>query len=194
MLDSGKDLKHTILTICGLADSQVRGYLAPLIALDEVEVIYLVRRQPIDLPKVVSCSPPKWMRGMLFLAEPYRFLTLFYLALTKSPALLYGIFFMPHGVYASLIGRLFHIKVVQEIIGTDRPKVMRSKFLQRLLAKADHIGVRGEISRAQLAAVGIPKEKMFTSIAVNAIDFEHFKPMGLPKKIRPHLLRQDGRE
>ena len=171
-----------IITVCGLSDSQVRGYLAPLIALDEVDRIYLVRRQQIDLPKVVSCSPPKWMRGILFLAEPYRLLSLFYLALTKSPALLYGIFFMPHGVYTGLMGRLFRIKVVQEIIGTDRPKVMRSRFLQRVLANADHIGVRGEVSKTQLAAVGIPEEKMFTSIAVNAIDFEHFRPMDLTKK------------
>jgi len=175
-------MKKKVIAVCGLTDSQVRGYLAPLIALDEIEVIYLVRRQPIDLPKVVSCSPPKWMRQVLFLAELYRLLSLFYLALTKSPALLYGIFFIPHGIYVSIIGWLFSIKVIQEIIGTDRPKVMRSRLLQRLLASADRIGVRGEISKAQLAAVGIPEEKMFTSIAVNAIDFDHFKPMDLPKK------------
>ena len=177
---SGEMMK--ILAICGLSDSQVLGYLAPLITLDEVEAIYLVRRHPIDLPKVISCSPPKWMRKVLLMAESYRFIKTITLCLSKPIDVLYGIYFTPHGIYAAIAGGLFRKKVIQEIIGTDRPKVMRSRLFQWLLGQADAVGVRGQTSRSGLAAVGIPEGKMFLSNTVNAIDFERFKPMDLPKR------------
>jgi glycosyltransferase involved in cell wall biosynthesis len=165
-----------IAVICGMSEEKVRARLQPLIHIDQIETIYLVRRYPIDIPKVINYSPPSWMVKILLFAEFYRILALFYICLTKHPDILYGIYFVPHGIYATLAGWVFRKSIIQELIGTDRLKVMRSKFLLRLLKYADYIGVRGKTSKEQLIEFGISKGKLFTSTAVNVLDFKHFKP------------------
>lgn len=165
-----------IAVVCGMSDEKVHARLLPLIEIDEVEEIFLFRRQPITMKKVVNLSIPAWMLKVLLFAEIYRFLSLILLCLTNKPSILYGIYFVPHGVYAAIAARVFRIPVIQELIGTDRLKVMRSKLLLRLLMSADHIGVRGQTSREQMGALGIPDEKLFTPISVNVIDFELFTP------------------
>lgn len=170
-----------IAVICGMSDEKVHARLLPLIELEEVDEIYLVRRKPIKMSKVVQLSPPKWMQNSLILAELYRFFSLLSICVTKKPAVLYGIYFVPHGIYATVAGWIFNKPVIQELIGTDRLKVMRSKLLMSMLKSADCIGVRGSSSREDLINRGVDESKLFTPISVNAIDFDLFKPVIKPK-------------
>lgn len=165
-----------IVVICGMSDEKVRARLQPLIKIDEINTIYLVRRKPLILNNVITYSTPGWMQNFLFLAEIYRVFTLLFLCLTKRPDVFYGIYFVPHGIYASVAGKIFRKPVIQELIGTDRPKVLGSKLLFGLLKSAKRISVRGNTSKEQLIKYGIPSDKIFISPAVNVLNFEHFNP------------------
>jgi glycosyltransferase involved in cell wall biosynthesis len=170
-----------IVSICGMSEDKVRASLLPLVAIESIETIHLVRRYHLNMQKVESHSPPKLIRWSLLLSEIYRLLALFFVCIQHKPTLIYAIYFVPHGVYAAIVGKWLHIPVVQEIIGTDRPLVNKSRFYKRLLSQAARIGVRGGSSLYQLSTLGIPKEKFFVSVAVNAIDFGLFKPDQTPK-------------
>jgi len=171
-----------IVVVCGMSDEKVHANLLPLVKLEGVELIFLIRRRPLQMPKVTNVSLPVWLQNILILAEIYRFVGLLWICLIKQPDVIYGIYFVPHGVYAAIAGWLFRIPVIQELIGTDRLKVMRSKILYSMLKKASRIGVRGQQSREQLIESGIDEKKMFTPISVNALDFNHFKPDVCQKK------------
>lgn len=165
-----------IVTICGMSEDKVRASLLPLTELEAVEKIFLVRRSPVSMAKVESYSPPKILGWSLFLTEVFRFIALFFVCVKEKPDCIYAIYFVPHGVYAAVIDRLLNIPVIQELIGTDRPLVDKSKFYQSLLAQAERIGVRGKSSKADLSYLGLPDDKFFISKAVNAIDFDLFQP------------------
>ncbi len=165
-----------ILVVCGMSDDKVRANLLPLQELDMVEEILLVRRLPLETKKTKTFSPPGFFQWSLLLSELYRFFALIYLCIHEKPGLIYAIYFVPHGIYAAIVGSLFGIPVIQELIGTDRPKVAKSKFFQSLLKKSALIGVRGMSSTEQLVSLGIPRERIFVPTAVNVLDFSLFRP------------------
>ena len=171
-----------IMVICGMSDDKVRATLLPLQEIDIVKEIFLVRRLPLESNKTNTFSPPEFLKFSLFLSEIYRFFALIYLCVREKPDLLYAIYFVPHGIYAAVVGFLSGIPVIQELIGTDRPKVAKNKIYQSLLKKTARIGVRGASSIEHLVSLGIPREKIFVPTAVNVLDFSLFKPNPLPKK------------
>lgn len=164
-----------------MSDDKVRASLLPLQELDIIEEILLVRRSPLETKKTKAFSPPGFLKWSLLLSELYRFFALIYLCIREKPGLLYAIYFVPHGIYAAIVGSLFGIPVIQELIGTDRPKVAKSKFFQNLLKNSARIGVRGASSIEQLVSLGIPRDKIFVPTAVNVLDFSLFKPDSSPK-------------
>ena len=170
-----------ITVICRMSDDKVRARLQPFINNEDIEAIYLVRRYPLHHTKIISYSPPKWMRNFILFSEPYRFLSILYICIAKHPDVLYGIYFVPHGIYAAIAGWIFRKPVIQELIGTDRPKVLKSKVLMKLFSSADRISVRGSTSKRELIERGISANKIFSSPAVNVLDFENFKPKDSPK-------------
>ena len=170
-----------ITVMCGMSDDKVRATLTPLVEINDIERIYLVRRRPMQMAKVICYHAPVWIQWSLLLSEVFRVVCLFWICLTKRPNVLYAIYFVPHGIYAAIAGFIFRKRVIQELIGTDRLKVMRSKIYLWLLASAERIGVRGSRSVKHLAEIGIPEAKLFTPIAVNILDYQHFIPNDLPK-------------
>jgi len=159
-----------------MSDDKVRANLLPLVELERVDKIHLIRRAPFSMNNVTTHNPPRIIKKSLFLSEIYRFIILIFLSLKIKPDYIYSVYFVPHGIYAALAGWLFHIPVIQELIGTDRPKVANSKLYQRLLDRAKHIGVRGNKSREALSDLGIDRKKIFIPTSVNVLDFDHFKP------------------
>ena len=170
-----------IAIVCGMQDYKVQASLQPIIEINEIEEVYLIRRNPIDLPKTKTVNPPKYLKKFLFFAELYRFLSLISICLKEKIEIIYGIYFVPHGIYAAVVGLLLRRRVIQELIGTDRPKVMNSRLLLWLLKQAEWIGVRGSSSKKELIELGVPNSKLFSPIAVNALDFELFKPKPVEK-------------
>lgn len=164
-----------------MSDDKVRANLQPLVELECVDQIHLIRRAHFSMDKITTHNPPSIFNRSLVLSEIYRFFKLFYLSKKVKPDYIYAIYFVPHGIYAALAGWLFDIPVIQELIGTDRPKVENSKFYQSLLSLAKHIGVRGSKSKDALLALGFDRKKIFIPTTVNVLDFNHFKPDNSPK-------------
>ena len=164
-----------------MSDEKARDKIVPILSLPEVQKVYLIRRKPLILPKITSYVPPKLIKRMPLFSEVYRILALCYVCLIKKPDVLINIYFIPHGIYGGIIGSLLKIYVIQVLIGTDRPKIEKSKFLFSLLEKANRICVRGSASQMSLYSKGIPKDKIFISTGVNAIDFVLFRPIETDK-------------
>jgi len=171
-----------VVIVCGMNDEKATDKIRPFESLSEIDSIYLIRRQPLTMEKVISYAPPIIIRRLLVFAEIYRLFALFYVCLTKKPDAILGIYFVPNGIYAWITGKLFSIKVIQVIIGTDRRKIETSKCFISLLKNADHIVVRGETSKKNLSSLEVPIEKIFISPGVNAFDFESYRPSDFDKK------------
>jgi glycosyltransferase involved in cell wall biosynthesis len=171
-----------VVIVCGMSDEKARDKIAPIVRLPEVDVVFLVRRQPLVIPKVISYAPPSGIRRNLALSELFRILALIYVCLVKRPQVLIGIYFVPHGIYAGVIGSLLGKRVIQILIGTDRLKIEASSLYIKILKNAEFVGVRGHASQKALTSLGIPSGKIFIPSGVNAIDFDHFIPGDIEKR------------
>ena len=165
-----------VVIVCGMSDDKARDKIAPIAKLPDIDNVYLVRRQPLVMPNVISYAPPSGIRRILVLSEIYRIMALLYVCLVKKPEVIIGIYFVPHGIYAGVIGGLLGKRVIQIIIGTDRPKIETSRLYIKMLSNAEFVGVRGQMSRKVFSSLGIPSRKLFIPTGVNALDFDHFSP------------------
>lgn len=142
-----------ILLFAGLSDRKLLSKISPLVGLDRVDRVYLVRNSELRFEKVTSLKIPRWLRtaGLRELAK------LFYgvrLCLSAKIDCIVGIYFVPHGILASLVGRIFGKPVIQLFIGDDVDAVIRHDKASRwLLANARAIGVRGTRSAERLGRV-----------------------------------------
>lgn len=171
-----------VAIVCGMSDDKARAEILPIACLPEIEEIFLIRRDPLTLPKVTTYVPPTVFQSFLFLAELYRIFSLFYIGLTKKPDVYIGIYFILHGVYAWLAGKLFGRPVIQYLIGTDRPKVESSKLFIKIVNDSQYVGVRGNVSENNLVNLGIQRKKVFVPTGVNVLDFGLFKPSSEQKE------------
>lgn len=164
-----------VVVVAGLSDYKLQSKLAPLLALEYVGQVTLVRRKPLYVSGVQNHCPPRWMASLLPLAELYRVLALLWMCIGPSrPDLLIGIFMIPHGVYAGWTGRIFKIPVIQLLIGSDRQPTLARGWLRSHLHMATLIGVRGDKTGLELQAAGIPDEKIF--VPPNVFDVDLWAP------------------
>lgn len=145
------------------SEYKLKMTLDPLVHLDFVGKILLVRRYPVDLPKTVCYSPPGILKKSILTAELYRVWMIFYLCLTGKVDCLMGIHFIFHCVYTALAKMLFRLPLVMLII--ESPDKYRKHALYRFfLRRADLIGVRGNHSRKHvLELTGLDKDKVFVT-------------------------------
>ncbi|MCA9402637.1 MAG: glycosyltransferase family 4 protein [Candidatus Omnitrophica bacterium] len=156
------------------SEYKLKTTLRPLVEMEAVEHIYLVRRTPVDIPKTTCYCPPGILARFTLTAELYRLLTIFTLCVFKKVHLLMGIHFVLHCVYTALAGMLFRIPVMMLII--ESPDKYRAHFLfNYFLRRADLIGVRGNHSREYIAeTAGIDAGKIFITPDVH--DFDKARP------------------
>lgn len=167
-----------IAVIGGLSDEKFISKVQPLIDLDRVVKVYILRYtgNPFEgCEKVMSLSFtqnaafPKWLYKL------FLFVYLFLLCLFRRIDLLIGIYLVPHGLYASLLGRLFCIPAVQMLTGTDLKLVLKHRVFLFFLRSAAAVGVRGEDSQRRLEVAGVDSEKIF--ILHNMFDFDAYAPL-----------------
>lgn len=174
-----------ILIICGLSNDKLLSKLAPLIASPKVNKIYIVRKEKITGEKIVCFCPPKILRLNILFTEAYRIIILLYLCLILKIDMLIGIYLFPHGIYATILGKIFKKKVALLPLGTDLFwNIANSRFERMwlwLFKKSDFIGVRGDNSKSYLIKKGlVPPDKIF--IPPNVFDFDKFTPHKQPLK------------
>jgi glycosyltransferase involved in cell wall biosynthesis len=164
-----------LVIVCGLSNAKLRSKLAPLLALEAVEEIALVRREPLDEPGLLNYCPPRWLRRIVPLAEVYRFLTALWLCLRPPrPDRLIAFYLLPHGLYVEAIGWLLRIETMQLLVGTDLELALANRLLLGVVRHAHMVGVRGENSAKRLVARGVCPERVFVS--PNVFDVEVYAP------------------
>ncbi len=147
-----------ILLYSGLSEAKLLSKIRPLLALDRVERIYLIRNSGLVSDKVTSWSPPRWLK-MPFLREFGKLVQGLRLGRFRKIDMVTGIYFVPHGILAALAGLILRKPVIQLFIGNDVDFAVRHRHLSRILLRnAAAIGVRGPRSEKRMRdlAPGVP--------------------------------------
>ena len=141
----------------------MRAKLQPLLAMEEIGEIALVRRTPLDLPGVQNYCPPRPIRDMALLAEAWRLATVLWLCLRgRAGAYLVSFYLLPHSLYAELARRLFGIPTVPVTLSEEDVKLGLSRWpFAGALQAAHAVGVRGAHSARLLEEHGIPADRIF---------------------------------
>ena len=150
-----------VVVVGGLSDAKLYSKLQPLLAIDQINEIYLIRRKPLSIAGIKNYCPPAWMGSILLLAECYRLLMLFWVCIWNRPDRIIAFYMVPHGIYGWLAGTIFRIKTIQLLVGTDLDYVLKSKILLFFLRCAHKVGLRGQKTFEKLEQWGIPREKVF---------------------------------
>ncbi|MEH0019124.1 MAG: glycosyltransferase family 4 protein [Desulfobacter sp.] len=149
--------------IGGLSEGKFRSKIKPLVCLENVGKVYLFRYNGNCLKEYEKV---KVLRYFELVKVPRRLFDLIYifyftyLCMLGKLDMLVGIYFFPHGMFAGILGLIFKVPVVQVTTGTDLKKLTKGAF-SALLNSGKHVGVRGEISKAELIKLGINEQKIF---------------------------------
>jgi glycosyltransferase involved in cell wall biosynthesis len=165
------------ITVIGrLKDHKMRAKLLPLLAMEEVGEIALVRRTPLDLPGVRNYCPPPLIRDVAPAAEAWRLATVLWLCLRgRAGGFLVSFYLLPHALYAELARRLFGIPAIAVTLSEEDVKLGVSRWPYKGALEAAHaVGVRGAHSARLLEAHGIPADRIFNP--PNLYDPDLYRP------------------
>jgi L-malate glycosyltransferase len=178
----------SIIVSTTLSSNLVRGKLLPLVELPEVREIILVQDDPAPrMPKVRSAALGHARRGRL-LHVVFRVMVMCIEILRRRPSVVMGIYMMPHGLIAYLLGRLTWRRVCIHVIGGPREvidggywneEVRRpNKHLERLylevLRRADLVMAVGSQTKKYLASHGVSPDRIH--VMSSKIDARRFRP------------------
>ena len=155
--------RRVILVVGRLKDHKMKAKLLPLLAMDEIGEILLVRRTPLLLDGVRSHCPPPILRNITPAAELWRLLTVLWICLTRRPSFVVSFYLLPHALYADAARRLFGVATIPVTISEEDVKLGVSRRLFTAALRAAHaVGVRGGHSARILEAHGIPADRIFS--------------------------------
>ena len=150
-----------ILIFAGLSDKKFASKMLPVLELEKIERAYLVRNHPFPHAKVVN-YPFSGILNVPIFREILKTFVGIYLVFTKKIDYVLGIYLIPHGLLAYLVGKVTRKRVVQLIIGDDSEFIKRyRKISGAVLRQAWKIGVRGEITKKLLLAFVENVKKIF---------------------------------
>lgn len=166
---------------CGKNDSVF--FIQQFSTQNNIEQVYTFRDiASDDLPKVKYITSLIPAFGSLnFLFRVFQMLLYF----KAKPSLIVGIYEIPHGLIAMIVGKLLNKPSVISIIGNPAYTKLRHGFRLQLtmwlLKHTDFITVTGNASKNFLSSKGINERKIF--VLPNTMDFDGFYPVpGLQKE------------
>ena len=93
-------VKLALAIVCKITDNQIKSKLKPILALDRVERVYLLRESPITHEKITNISPPQWVCKHPLSRDLYRSFQLVKLCWKEKIDAIMGIYLVPHGMVA----------------------------------------------------------------------------------------------
>jgi glycosyltransferase involved in cell wall biosynthesis len=145
-----------------LSDEKFVSKFLPLLQTSFISELILIRftGNPLPTNKIKVIHLTHSFRKSKRVYELLSFIKLFYSCLNKKIDILIGVYFIPHGIYISLLSKLFKIPSIQVLPGTDLYYIKKQKILLKLLDSASIIAVRGSISKKSLISSGIEEQKV----------------------------------
>jgi glycosyltransferase involved in cell wall biosynthesis len=173
--------KYIYLT-CKLINQDAHYFTRPVADLKDIKQVLVFRDQlGIDYSKVKFITP--FVKTISVLNLIIRFFQMIFSS-NKGIKLIIGIYEIPHGLLAVLVGKLKKIPSVVCIIGnpayTPIRKGLRKKFTYLILRHATYVTTTGNNSRNFLIAEGFSPNKI--KVLPNSIDVTYFIPSGIEKK------------
>jgi glycosyltransferase involved in cell wall biosynthesis len=152
-------------------------FVSPLVNISTVENIIVYRdEQGYPLSKSKYIITPTILTKTWF-KIPYRFLQMVF-NYNRNIILYIGIYEIPHGLLALILGWIFRKPSVVCIISNPAYSKLRKGFrksaMQFIARKASYVTTTGSKSMRYFRDLNIPEDKLF--ILPNSIDIEVFKP------------------
>lgn len=162
-----------------MIDAKLRSKLAPILSLDEVREVHLVRRNNYADAKVVCHTPPAWCRHIKPVEEFWRCWRIVKLCRRRGQDVALALGIVPNGWYVTLAGWLAGVPVIAHTMGKNDFQVpLLGRLGQELslwsVRRAARVAVRGSSAIDWLARRGVPPERIF--IQHNLHDFALFAP------------------
>lgn len=166
----------------------------PFLATGKVSKVYVFRQEEgFPIPNTEYITLPRWIFKIkpAFLGKAIRFiwepLQLWHYTRKYKPALINGVFTLPKGLNATIVGLLTKTPSVVSVIGGVVEITTRGRFKKQLeklnlwmLRKCNAVTTKGFAVDNYIIAKGIPEEKIFT--LNGSIDIEKFKYVPEVKK------------
>ena len=167
---------------CKLDSNGAYGFLKPISDLKSVSTIDVFRdNKALPCRKVIYHTSFKNKNEII---GQFSKLLKMIRIVNRDYSLSIGIYEIPHGLLAFIIGKLKRIPTVISIIGnpgyTKIRKGFRKKITYFMLHRIDAITVTGEKSKQYLINDGIPEKRIF--ILPNSIHVKKFKPISSIEK------------
>jgi glycosyltransferase involved in cell wall biosynthesis len=165
-----------ISVTCKLDDIGAYDFLRPIADIEKVTEIKVFRDTAAIPGEKIKYYTPK-MHGFSLLGQIEKFFQML-LLVPKDTAISIGIYEIPHGLLAFLVGKLKNIPTVICIIGNPAYRKVR-RGLRRfvmyfMLKRADFVTATGRKSREILINNGVDSEKI--CVLPNPLDVDKFSP------------------
>ena len=171
-----------ITVTCKLDAVGAHGFIKPIADIAEVTKVDVFRDQPALAEKKTTYHSPKkninpWINQLTKLWQMVRFVN-------SDTDVAIGIYEIPHGLLAFIIGKLKKIPVIVCIIGnpgdTTLLKGFRKVFTYFMYKRVDAVTVTGNKSKQIVINNGISPNTVF--ILPNSINVDVFTPRNIKKK------------
>lgn len=168
------------MILAGLGDNSLARHLTPLLELDQVENIFIVRsRRGVEHQKICYI---KISAGSRLAAVFKKSVAALKCAKNNKVDYIHSFYLIPHGLIALVVGKIRRRKTGVSLIGTDLNFHIKKRFygffLIRLLRLFDVVTVTGTKSREYLRSRGLRP-----CILPHCVDENEFKPAEKEKKL-----------
>jgi len=182
-----------ILGLLRLLDSGVIHSLTPLILIDQIEEILIVRNAPGPrLPKVRYYCPPIFLRKFVLSRVLAKFLITAALIVRKRPKAIISYYIKASGIIALIASKVFRLPAIHNVIsgpaeyqllrfaGKDYKINAMEKILLYLSRHFDGVTTTGLQTKEYLIQHGIRENKI--EILPDSVNMDRFFPFSVSKK------------
>jgi L-malate glycosyltransferase len=148
--------------------------------MSDVKKILLIRKEPLEYPKVRTYCPPHWLAQFDYICELYRFIVGIFLCLTQRVDVVMGIYLLWHGILAAWVGKICRRPVIQNLIGDEHLLMQRHRWMTRTILNADVVITRGAVTKQQLIVRGMSADRIFP--IPNLFDFSKIPKLKVAEK------------
>lgn len=132
----------------GLSDEKAWTYLEPLLTLNNIKEIHVIRhKRLIDNTKISYHVPPKWILCSRKLKTIYKFIKLWHISFKFNINIYYGVHMYPDGIMTGIVSKLRKkTHIISLIAGSaeiDYWGMNFSKFSLKILDMANYIMITG---------------------------------------------------
>lgn len=182
-----------ILGTLGMLDLCVIQSLTPIIEIDEIEQIFIVRNSPgPQLPKVQYRCPPNSFNKFFVTRILSKLILMIYVIIRERPSIIISYYMKSYGIIALFSGKLLRIPVNLNVMsgpeefqllrlgGKDHKSIIMEKLLLNLTKYFDSITTTGSITKEYLIQNGV--EKDIIDILPDSVDLKRFHPEPVEKQ------------